>query len=382
MRERVFALCAITGAVAGCGDQAPPSSERAPQPTPARSTTTAVAPVRTGGAPRVSVIARGLEVPWDISFLPDGRAFVTERPGRVRLVSLEGELSRAPVARVRTSARGEGGLLGIDLDPDFARGRRFAYLYVTTNRGLQVQRWRWTGTRLRRDGLVLGGITAGTIHDSGRLRFGPDRNLYVATGDAGRGTLSQNPRSRNGKILRLTPRQYRGRARSPQIFSRGHRNPQGLDWQPRSGRLFTSDHGPSGFDGRSGDDEINLVTRRSNHGWPAGRGRDHDGFVAPRRLYRRTIAPSGIAFVTRSGSAWTGDLLVAALVGRQLRRLELNGRRIVRESTLLNRRYGRLRAVAEAPDGTIWVTTSNRDTYGTPVSREDDRILRIVPPAG
>ncbi len=330
--------------------------------------------------PRTSIVARGLVVPWDIGFLPDGRALVTERPGRVRLISADGRLQRRPLARVPTTARGEGGLLGLAVDPAFDDGRRFVYLYVTTRRGLQVQRWRLTGGSLRRDAVVLGGIAAGSIHDSGRLRFGPDRRLYVTTGDAGRGGLAQRRGSRNGKILRLTPRQYRGRGGRPEIFSLGHRNPQGLDWQPGSRRLFTTDHGPSGFDGPSGDDEVNAPRRGSNHGWPRVRGRRHGRFAAPVQVYRRTIAPSGLAFVKRRGSAWTGDLIVAALKGRQLRRLELNGRRVIRDTPLLAGRFGRLRAVVEAPDGALWITTSNRDMYGSPVSGADDRIVRVVPP--
>lgn len=371
----------VVVALAGCGGDERGAAERSGT---APTTATASAPARVAGAsraPRVDVVARDLVVPWDIAFLPDGRALVTERPGRVRLVSAEGRLQRRALARVPTTARGEGGLLGIAVDPAFAEGRRFVYLYVTTSRGMQVQRWRFTGRGLRREAVVLGGIAAGAIHDSGRLRFGPDRRLYVATGDAGRGELAQRRGSRNGKILRLSPRQYRARAARPEIFSLGHRNPQGLDWQPGSRRLFTTDHGPSGFDGASGDDEVNAPRRGSNHGWPRVRGRRHGRFAAPVQVYARTIAPSGLAFVTRGGSAWSGDLIVAALKGRQLRRLELDGRRVVRDTPLLAGRYGRLRAVVEAPDGALWVTTSNRDGYGSPVSRADDRILRVVPPA-
>ncbi len=364
-------------ALSGCGA----GERRAQEPSAAAQQTADERAAITARGARVSVVARGLVVPWDVAFLPDGRALVTERPGRVRLVSASGRLRRRPVARVRTTAEGEGGLLGVAVDPSFADGRRFVYLYVTTRRGVQVQRWRLGGGVLRRDAVVLGGIAAGSIHDSGRLRFGPDRRLYVTTGDAGRGGLAQRRGSRNGKILRLSPRQYRGRGGRPEIFSLGHRNPQGLDWQPDSDRLFTTDHGPSGFDGPSGDDEVNAPRRGSNHGWPRVRGRRHGRFAAPVQLYRRTIAPSGLTFVKRRGSAWTGDLLVAALKGRQLRRIELSGRRVVRDTPLLAGRYGRLRAVVEAPDGAIWVTTSNRDMYGSPVSDADDRILRIVPPA-
>ena len=328
---------------------------------------------------RVTTVARGLEVPWDVAFLPDRRALVTERPGRVRLVDVRGRLRPAPLARVRTQARGEGGLLGIAIDPAFSKGHRFVYLYVTTARGMQVQRWRLIGKRLRRDGIVLGGIRAGSIHDSGRLRFGPDGNLYVATGDAGQRELAQRRGSLNGKILRLSPRQYRASTREPTVYAVGHRNPQGLAWQPDGRRLFATDHGPSGFDGPSGDDEINVIRRGANYGWPRVRGHRHRGFTAPAFVWKHTIAPSGATFVTRG--AWRGDLLVAALKGRSLRRLQVRGTRIVRDQALLASRYGRLRAVVEAPDGSVWVTTSNRDGYGSPVTRSDDRILRFNPPA-
>ncbi len=328
---------------------------------------------------RVTTLARGLEVPWDVAFLPDRRALVTERAGRVRLIDARGRLRRAPVARVATQARGEGGLLGIAIDPAFSEGRRFVYLYVTTARGMQVQRWRMTGDRLRRDGVVLGGIRAGSVHDSGRLRFGPDGNLYVSTGDAGQRELSQRRDSLNGKILRLSSRQYHASTRNPTVYAIGHRNPQGLAWQAGTGRLFATDHGPSGFDGPSGDDEVNVIRRGRNYGWPRVRGRRHRGFTAPAFVWEQTIAPSGATFVTRG--PWRGDLLVAALKGRSLRRLEVEGTRILGDEPLLVSRYGRLRAVVEAPDGSVWVTTSNRDGYGSPVSRSDDRILRVTPPA-
>ena len=398
---RILALAATVALLGGCGDDAsPPAATPAASPAPMmreapprrekpRSTSrlteraqTTEAPVRTDGDARVETIAGGFVVPWDIAFLPDGRALVTERPGRIRLVDTARRLQAAPVARVATQARGEGGLLGIAVDPGFADGQPFVYLYVTTARGMEVQRWRMAGDRLRRDAVVLGGIAAGSIHDSGRLRFGPDRRLYVATGDAGRRQLAQNGRSLNGKFLRLEPRQYRGRTTRPTIFSRGHRNPQGLDWQPGSGRLFATEHGPSGFDGAGGDDEINVVRRGANYGWPRARGSNHGRFAAPVRVYRQTIAPSGAAFVTRPGSSWTGDLLVAALKGRGLYRLSVSGASVTGDEKLLSGDYGRLRGVTEAPDGTVWVTTSNRDNYGSPVSSNDDRILRVVPPAG
>ncbi|WP_205698573.1 PQQ-dependent sugar dehydrogenase [Conexibacter sp. SYSU D00693] len=342
---------------------------------------TAAAPVRSRGSePRVEVLTRGLTVPWDIAFLPDGRALVTERPGRIRLLSARGRQIRV-AGRVAVSAQGEGGLLGIAVDPDFARGKRFVYVYATTASGMQVQRLRLQGSTLRRSGVVLGGIRAGSIHDSGRLAFGPDKRLYVLTGDAGQGELAQRDGSLNGRVLRLSPAQFRSRTSRPTVVSKGHRNPQGLDWQPGSGRLFTTEHGPSGFDGPSSDDEVNVIRRGANYGWPRVRGADHGRFAAPAWVWSATVAPSGANFVSRGGSAWTGDLLVATLRGQRLIRLDVDGNEVTAEHPLLAGTYGRLRAVVEAPDGTFWITTSNRDGRGSPAG-DDDRILRLVPPAG
>ncbi len=324
----------------------------------------------------------GLEVPWDLAFLPDGNILVTERPGSVRVVGRDGALRKKPVARVEVSAQGEGGLLGIDLDPDFAAGQRFAYLYATTPRGMQVQRWRVRDdTTMTLDGVVLDGIRAGPIHDSGRLRFGPDGNLYVLTGDAGQGQLAQDRSSLNGKVLRLSPQQYRASTDRPTVVSIGHRNPQGLDWQPESGRLVITDHGPSGFDGESCCDEVDVVVPGANYGWPEVFGREHGRFREPALLWQRTIAPSGAAFVSLPDSSWTGSYLVAALLGEALHRLRFDGTRVSADEVLLRQEYGRLRAVVEGPDGAMYVTTSNRDGRGNPTS-DDDRILRIVPPTG
>lgn len=378
------ALSAVLSACAGAGEApaktpaaAPPSSVSA-SPSAASAPS---APARAAGAPQVEVFSSGLEVPWDLAFLPDGRMLVTERPGRVRLVERDGAVRPDPVARVEVSARGEGGLLGLDLDPQFAQGQRFAYLFVTTAQGMQVQRWRvGDDARMTRDAVVLGGVRAGSIHDSGRLRFGPDGDLYVATGDAGQGRLAQQRRSLNGKVLRLTPQQYRSTTDRPAIFSIGHRNPQGLDWEPGTDRLVITDHGPSGFDGPSCCDEVDVVVQGENYGWPQVFGREHGRFRAPVMLWQETIAPSGAAFVSRPGSSWTGSYVVAALRGRALHRLTLTGDRTTGEQVLLDGTYGRLRAVVEGPDGALYVTTSNRDGRGDPVA-EDDRILRIVPPA-
>jgi len=331
--------------------------------------------------PRVSTVARGLEIPWEIAFLPGGRALVTERPGRVRLLGRDGRLRRAPVARVPVTAQGEGGLLGLAVDPRFAANRR-VYLYFTTASGMRLERRRFTGSRLVREATLVDAVRAGRVHDSGRIAFGPDRRLYVSTGDAGDGRLAQDPASLNGKLLALTPREYRGSATvRPAVVAAGLRNTQGFDWQPGSGRLIATEHGPTGFDGPGGFDEINELTPGGNYGWPDVFGADTGGgrFTPPLRVYRDAIAPSGATFVTRRGSRWAGDFLLAALRGEQLRRLVLRGGRVVRDQPLLTSRFGRLRTVVEGPRGALYALTSNRDGRGLP-RRGDDRILRIVPP--
>jgi len=331
-------------------------------------------PSARAAAPPVSTVARNLEVPWEIAFMPDGRALVTERPGRVRLLSRSGDLRRAPVARINVSADGEGGLLGLALDPQFGRKNRFVYLYYTTSSGMVLARHRFTGDRLVRDRVILRRIAAGPIHDSGRIAFGPDRRLYVATGDAGDQSLPQRRSSRNGKFLRLSARSYRGRGGRAQLYSLGHRNPQGFDWQPATGRLIATEHGPET------NDEVNVIRRGGNYGWPLVNGRNHGRFRAPIAVYDPSVAPSGATFVSTPGSAWTGDYLFATLVGESIRRLEISrGGRVTDQEVLYRGRFGRLRTVVEGPGGALYALTSNQDGRGSPTGA-DDRILRFSPP--
>ena len=304
---------------------------------------------------QVEVVAEGLEVPWEIVWLPDGRALITERPGRIRM--LDGTL----VAEVPVSALGEGGLMGLALDPDF-ESQPFVYLYYTTADGLQLERWRFEDDRLTREAsLIEGVIEAGPIHDSGRIAFGPDDALYVATGDAGDEQLAQDEDSLNGKYLRLTD--YRGGPVRPEIVSTGHRNPQGFDWEPGTDRLISTEHGPAGFD------EINEIEEGNNYGWPEVTGSEHGDFTAPLRVYEQSVAPSGATF-------WEGAFWFATLRGEALRHLSLDDGS---EDVLLQNEYGRLRTVRVGPDGALYVLTSNRDGRGSPEDG-DDRVLRLSPP--
>lgn len=326
---------------------------------------------------RVETVATGLEVPWEIAFLPDRSALVTERPGRIRLLEANGELRDEPVATVDVSAQGEGGLMGLALDPEFA-DNDLVYLYFTTAEGLRLERWRYADGTMSREATLVSDIEAGPIHDSGRIAFGPDEQLYVATGDAGDGDLAQDDGSLNGKFLRLTPEQYRGDGEvRPEIVSKGNRNPQGFDWS--GGRLYSTEHGPSGGDGPQGFDEINLIREGGNYGWPEAIGDDHEGFDAPLRVYEEAIAPSGATFL-EADSRWRGDYLFATLRGEALHKLRFRGEEIVQDDVLLEGEYGRLRTVVEGPDGAVYVLTSNQDGRGSPADG-DDRILRITPPA-
>ena len=370
VRGRSLVVAVAVLAMAGCGDSEEPDRAPAPERSTA-PTETAETPQRASGAPRVTTVASGLEAPWEIAFLPDGRALVSERPGRVRLLSRGGKLRQQPAGEIDVNAIGEAGLLGLAVDPGFERNR-FVYAYRTADDGNEVLRLRLEGERLEEDGVILDGLEAGPIHDGGRIHFGPDGLLYVSTGEAGNPQLAQARDSLNGKMLRL--RDFRGEGGQAEVISRGHRNVQGFDWQPRSGRLFATEFGPDS------NDEVNLIRRGANYGWPEAQGDDGAPRFAPALVdYEEVIAPSGATFVSAKGSAWTGGFLVAALVGEQLRLVTFDGDEVTGDEPLFEGRYGRLRTVVEGPDGAIYALTNNTDGRGSP--REgDDRVLRIVPP--
>ena len=324
------------------------------------------APVRTDGPnPSTRTIARGLDHPWEMAFLPDGSSLVSERPGRLRFVTKSLELSSRVVARFGVSG-GEGGLLGVAVDPRFSRNR-FVYVFRTTDRGAAVVRYRFVRRRLRSRRTLFGGISVNTIHNGGRLKFGPARRLYLSTGDSAEPSTAQSSGSRNGKFLALSRRQVLGRGGRPTIVSKGHRNPQGFAFS-RRGTLFATEHGSTGCD------EVNVIRRGRNYGWPTIRcSASAPGLVRPLTFYPTSIAPSGATFVTQGGSAWSGDFVFGALRGRHIRRLTISGNNVVRNQALFSGDFGRVRNVVEGPDGALYALTDNGG---------DDRIIRIVPPRG
>ncbi|MFZ2178176.1 MAG: PQQ-dependent sugar dehydrogenase [Rhodococcus sp. (in: high G+C Gram-positive bacteria)] len=356
LRAAVAAIALVV--VAACQSNQEPAEM--PSTTVAASPATDSAPVE---------IARGLDVPWGISLLPDGSALIAERDrGTIRHLLPGGEL--ADVGEVPgVSARGESGLLGLAASPTYTSDRT-VYAYLTTEDDNRVVAMRFDGRTLSEPRPILTGIPAGSIHDGGRIAFGPDAMLYVATGETGDRPLAQDPSSLGGKILRIEPdgsvppdNPLPG---SP-VWSLGHRNVQGLAWDD-AGRLWATEFGANTWD------EVNLIVPGGNYGWPEVEGRDGvEGFTDPVVQWSTDEAsPSGLAF--QDGSLW-----VAALRGERLWRIPVNDDgSLGAPQPLFVGSYGRLRTVVATPQGTVWFGTSNRDGRGTP-SAADDRILEFAP---
>lgn len=377
----VLALTAAASAlcVGACGSDSNPSPQNPSTPTPSPSGD--VFATDDGVRFRVEVVASNLQIPWSLAFAPDGRLFVTERPGRVRVLNLAASTSEVALTLDDVFAQGEAGLLGVTLDPDFS-SNRFVYVYYSARVGggaaNRVVRYREVAGRLAEAAVLLDNIPANTIHDGGRLRFGPDGLLYVTTGDAATPSLAQDVASLAGKILRLnrdgtTPRDN---PFSSPIYSYGHRNPQGLDWHPGNGSLWASEHG------NSGNDEVNVIESGQNYGWPRIEGaQTMPNMRTPIVSYSPAVAPSGASFYRGSRfPAFANTLFVATLRGLHIVRLRVNAGSpgIASQERLLNDRYGRIRDVVVGPDGLIYFCTSNRDGRGNPVN-SDDRVARLVP---
>lgn len=366
-----LAACEPIGSGSPADPSEPSASEPASEPVSSEPSPSESAPPETGTPTLEQTdIATDLEAPWDVAFTPDGTTYVTERDtGQLSAISPDGEVS--PVQTFEIDNTEEGGLLGIAASPTFADDGLLYVFRSSTDGDNEVLRF----VPGEEPEVVLDGIPHSPIHNGGRIDFGPDGMLYVATGDANQPTSAQDPDSIGGKILRLTPDgdvpEDNPTEGSP-VYALGLRDPQGLAWGP-DGTLYVSEFGPDV------DDEINVITPGGNYGWPEVTGvADQDGFIDPIFVQQPPEASwSGMALL--DGSAipqWDGQLLVAALRGERLWRVPVDDPDAA--EPLFVGELGRLRTARQAPDGSVWLLTSNRDGRGTP-SEGDDRIVRLAP---
>lgn len=368
----------------------PTTSPRSPTVSPATATpgtpeegpASTATPAASASEPvQVTEVVTGLDRPWGLAFTPDGRVFVTEQDsGRVLELSESdgGRADATEVLRIEVDPQGEGGLLGLAASPTW-EDDGLLYAYHSTTDDNRVVRFEPGGTPEP----ILTGVPHGRIHNGGRLAFSPDGMLHIGTGDAGNASLAQDRDSLAGKTLRIAPDGSipDDNPFGTAVWSLGHRNVQGLAWDA-GGQLYASEFGPDA------DDEINRIEGGGNHGWPVVTGTaDDERFVDPVHVRQPPEASwSGVALSADPAvPQWAGDLLVASLRGERLWRLQLGPEEdgaeaasVVDAEGLLVDEYGRLRTAAYAPDGALWVVTSNTDIYGSP-QEGDDRILRLSP---
>ena len=364
MRRLCVVTLIATLLTAACTDESARRREAVDRSPPPAAPTAGRSPTA-AAAPGITVLTRGLQAPWGLAFLPDGAALVSERDSRlIKRVAPDGSVRVVHQVR-EADASGEGGLLGIAVSPDYASDG-LVYAYYTTDQDNRIARFRLG----QRPQPIVTGIPVSGIHNGGRIAFGPDGYLYAGTGDASERGLSQDRSSLGGKVLRMTPdgkpapgNPFRGSL----VWSFGHRNVQGLAWDD-DGRLFASEFGSNEFD------EVNRILPGRNYGWPEVEGRGGGGrFTDPLVTWRtRQASPSGATILNQT-------LYVACLRGERLYSVPIaRDGRLGQPRALLVGDYGRLRHVAAAPDGSLWILTSNRDGRGDPIAA-DDRILRLVP---
>lgn len=340
---------------------------------------------------RVVTLTQGLEFPWGLAFLPDGRMLVTERPGRLRIVGADGRLDPRPVAGLPPiAAVGQGGLLDVALHPGHAQNGLIYLSYAGPGpggQGTEVLRGRLDGHALR-DIQVLFRMrpkTPAVQHFGSRLAFDRQGYLYITLGDRGDMQRAQRLDDHAGSVIRLhddgrvpADNPFVGRPGAlPEKFTLGNRNLQGAALHPTTGELWTHEHGPQG------GDEVNIVRAGANYGWPVitygvnygsgtqiGEGTHKPGMAQPLWVWTPSIAPSGMAFYTGDRfPKWRGHLFVGALRGEQLVRLEVDNERVLREERLLEGKLGRIRDVRGGPDGLIYLLTDSGD----------GRLLRLEP---
>ena len=362
MRTRLLIATAGAAMLTACSAGEPSSSApRAESTLPSAPAASSPAEPSEPDLSKPQTLVTGLDVPWGLAFLPDGSALVSERDnGDILHIPVGGGDPEKVYQMPGVDSGAEGGLLGLAVDPGYAENK-FVYAYFTGANDNRIVKFTLDDKTPR---VIFDGITKGSRHNGGRLAFGPDGMLYVGTGDASDGEQSQDPADVNGKILRLTtdgkPAPGNPTAGSP-VWSMGHRNVQGMAWDA-DGKMYGIEFGQDTWD------EVNVIEPGKNYGWPTVEGKANDSrFTDPIvQWHTDEASPSGAAIAGNT-------LYVAALKGERLWRVPLKGGAPTSEFT---GEYGRLRTVAIAPDGALWLTTSNRDGRGDPKD-SDDRILRF-----
>lgn len=343
----------------------------------ATSTVTAQAPLGdlVSSVPTTTIMVEGLSIPWDFAFPPNDGMLITERTGS--LVHIQPDGTRNTIKLPHPVPKGEGGLLGIVLHPQYLTNH-YLYLYMTTSESSKgtknsVFRYTYTQGELTDEKAIITDIPGALYHDGGRMEFGPDGLLYITTGDAQTSAIAQDLGSLGGKILRLTDEGGipESNPYGTAVYSYGHRNPQGLAWDS-AGNLWSTEHGRSGV--TSGYDELNLIEIGKNYGWPKIEGpKTQEGMIAPALQSGTTTtwAPASLLY-------YNGKLYWGGLLGQGLYEATITGTEVTDVRKLFNKEFGRIRTVRQGPDGMFYISTSNRDARGTP-RKGDDKIIRINP---